>query len=117
MIDLVPAILFAAVLLFIVQKAEPHVARALSLAERRLAVEERRVDVERIATVKPPLTDDDPMPKDMVEWALNETSPWAQEDMIKRMRELYDRLHDWEKVRNVLMQESGDAFDSRSTFS
>lgn len=117
MIDVALAGAIIATVIFIWLRIEPRVDRTLSLSERKLKIEERRVEIEHIATVKPAIRDDDPMPQDMAEWAMNESTEWAQDDMLKRMRELYDRLHDWPKVRAALMHEEGTSDAARSTFS
>lgn len=88
----------------------PRIDRALGLSERRIAVE-------REATVRPALVDASPMPPDMKEWCLNESTKWAQEDKERRMYELHGKLHDWEKVRKAIMAEDDSAIaDARSTF-
>lgn len=104
----------AAVVLYIWNDAKPLLQRRLAVAEIRASIEQQRVDVERLASVKPAFADEDPMPGDFVQWAMQESSEWAREDKLARMRELYARLKDWEKVRRALMQEEDAAI--KSTF-
>lgn len=46
----------------------------------------------------------DPMPTDLFNMALTESEPWAREEMVKRMYELYNETHDWSKVRGMWYQ-------------
>ena len=39
------------------------------------------------------------VPEDLVALAMTHTEGWAQEDTIKAMRERYDQLRDWNRVR------------------
>lgn len=86
-----------AAVIYLYQRMEPRLDRALDIAAER-------VGVYRQATVKPAIQEE-PMPKDFVEWAMNESETWAQEAKLARMRELYDKFNDWEKVRQALMAE------------
>ena len=93
---------------------KPLLLRRVAIAELRASIENERVAVERLAITKPVLKDADPMPQEFIEWAMQEASEWAREDMLTRMRELYARLGDWKKVRTALMAE--DDANLRSTF-
>ena len=86
-----------AAVVYLYQRLEPRLDRALDIASEK-------VGVLRQAALKPALVEE-PMPKDFVEWAMNESESWAQEQKLARMRELYDKFHDWEKVRTALMAE------------
>lgn len=114
MISLVIAVLVIAAVLHIWNDARPLVQRRIAIAELSASTEQQRVENERLAIIKPPMKDDDPMPQDFVQWAMQESSEWAREDKLTRMRELYARLHDWEKVRRALMSEEDAAI--KSTF-
>jgi hypothetical protein len=74
-------------------------------AARADKLERDKLAVQREALVRPAITDRDPMPKDLLQWALSENAIWAQEDFKKRARELYADLGDWDKVRTVLGSE------------
>jgi hypothetical protein len=39
------------------------------------------------------------VPEDLVALAMTHTEGWAQEDTLKAMRERYDQLRDWNRVR------------------
>jgi hypothetical protein len=39
------------------------------------------------------------VPADLVAVAMLESEAWAQEETLKAMRERYDTLHDWNRVR------------------
>ena len=41
------------------------------------------------------------VPEDLVALALTESEPWAQEEMLKAMREKYELYGDWNKVRSA----------------
>jgi hypothetical protein len=94
--------------------AKPLLLRRVAIAEKRASIEDERVAIERLALIKPVVKDEDPMPPEFVQWAMQEASEWAREDMLTRMRELYARLGDWQKVRSALMAE--DDANLRSTF-
>lgn len=111
MFELIASLVFAGVVLYLWRDARP-------LIERVLAISERRVQTERDAVILPTQLDEVPMPRDLVEWAMQEEMEWAQRDMLQTMRELYTKHGDWEKVRQAMMQIiAANATDSRSTFS
>lgn len=41
------------------------------------------------------------VPTDLVALALNEREEWAQEEMLRAMRERYETLKDWNMVRSA----------------
>lgn len=41
------------------------------------------------------------VPEDLVALALTESESWAQEEMLKAMREKYELYGDWNKVRSA----------------
>jgi hypothetical protein len=41
------------------------------------------------------------VPQDLVALALNERELWAQEEMLRAMRERYETLKDWNMVRSA----------------
>lgn len=51
----------------------------------------------RVATAK--TTTEITVPQDLIALALNERELWAQEEMIRAMRERYETLNDWNLVR------------------
>jgi hypothetical protein len=121
MVALSVTLLIVGVVLYIWLDAKPLVQRRVAVAElhaeteqERVLIEGKRVEVERQAALKPPVRDDDPMPQEFVEWAMQESSEWAREDKLARMRELYQRLQSWPKVRTALMAE--DNANIKSTF-
>jgi hypothetical protein len=95
-------------LVYIWREAKP-------LIVRKLVISETRAESERLAIVRPSVKDDDPMPQDMIDWAMSENSDWARDDKIARMRELYVKLGNWEKVRRAMMAE--EEVSLKSTFS
>ena len=105
MIALTSVALLCFTVLFIWRSAQPLLQKKLAQDAERIALERVRVENEKLSLLKPAITDDDPMPQDMIEWAMQETFDWARDDKIARMRELYGKLHDWKKVRSVLMAE------------
>lgn len=107
MYGLVSTAIIVGCALYLFHKLEPLISRALSIAEQN--AETRRQDV-----LKPLQLQEEPMPRDFVEWAMNESTEWAREDKLTRMRELYGRLKNWEKVRMALMHEEEVAV--KSTF-
>lgn len=111
MYALLSSLVFAAVVAFLWWRMEPRI-------DRLLAIGERRVQVQRDAVMLPVPEDEVPMPRDLVEWAMQEEMEWAQRDMLMTMRELYAKHKDWEKVRQAMMQIiAANAGDTRSTFS
>lgn len=114
MIALLIALLVVALVLRLWTDILPLLQKAVLIAERTASLEVARVEIERLAATKPAISDEDPMPREFVEWAMQESSEWAREDKLARMRELYARLHDWPKVRNALMAE--DDANIKSTF-
>lgn len=102
------------VVVFIWLEAKPLLKRRLIVTERLADLEIQRVDNERLALLKPSVRDADPMPQDMIEWAMQESFDWAREDKLARMNELYGKLKNWGKVRNALMAEEDTSL--KSTF-
>lgn len=49
--------------------------------------------------VSPP---SDPMPVDLLNFALQESEDWARLGMIRSMQDMYDTCHDWNVVRAAL---------------
>ena len=41
------------------------------------------------------------LPEDLVALAMNEKESWAQEEVVRAMRERYDTLKDWNLVRTA----------------
>ena len=41
------------------------------------------------------------VPEDLIAVAMQYPDAWAQEDMVKAIREKYDTLHDWNAVRSA----------------
>ena len=41
------------------------------------------------------------VPEDLVALALTESEPWAQEEMLKAMKEKYELHGDWNRVRSA----------------
>lgn len=41
------------------------------------------------------------VPDDLVALAMAQSEPWAQEDMVKAMRERYEQYGDWDRVRSA----------------
>lgn len=101
MYGLLSTVLIVGSVLLLFWRLEPLISRALSIAEKR-------ADIYRAEVLKP-TREVLPMPRDFVEWAMNESSEWAREDKLQRMRELHDKLGDWEKVRVALMHEEETA--------
>jgi hypothetical protein len=121
MIPVVVTLLIVGAVLWVWHDARPLLQRRVVIAEvrastegERVAIDRERVAVERLAALKPAVTDEDPMPQEFVDWAMQESSDWAREDKLARMRELYARLKDWNKVRVALMAE--DNAPIKSTF-
>ena len=56
----------------------------------------------RATPVLPPVKRD-PMPSDLVLLAQRESEPWAREQTLAALSDQYDRLQDWDRVREVLV--------------
>lgn len=69
-----------------------HASRAADrdVRSREIAIQER-VHRETI--------DDEPMPPDLFALSQRESEPWAQDDMLKTMRDIYRETRDWNVVR------------------
>lgn len=106
MVALGVSIVLAATALYLWHQAKPLLQKRLDLMNAALEI--------AMNPVVPPIRDDDPMPQEFVEWAMQESSEWAREDKLVRMKELYNRLQSWPKVRNALMAE--DELSLKSTF-
>lgn len=111
---MIPTLVVCAVVLLIWLEAKPLLQRRLAVTEKLASLEAQRVENERLAIVKPAAKDEDPMPQDMIDWAMAESFDWARDGKLARMRELYGNFHDWEKVRHAMMAEEDAAY--RSTF-
>lgn len=98
MYGLVSTALIVLCVLYVFMRSEPLISRALAIAERR-------AETYRSAILKPGIEDEEPMPRDFIDWAMNESTEWAKDAMLARMRELYSKFHDWEKVRIALANE------------
>ena len=48
-----------------------------------------------------PITNAD-IPEDLVAVAMNENELWAQEEVLRVIRERYDAYHDWNRVRSAM---------------
>jgi hypothetical protein len=42
------------------------------------------------------------VPEDLVAFAMQEREAWAQEEVLRAVRERYEELHDWNKVRSAV---------------
>jgi hypothetical protein len=100
MFTFLSVLVIAGTAIYIWSRVEPRLDRVLELRAKEI--------------LKPMLEDEEPLPAGFVEWAQNESTEWARDDKLKRMRELYGRLKNWDKVRTVLMAEEEEAL--RSTF-
>jgi len=52
--------------------------------------------------VAPPPADGIVIPEDLVALAMSHRESWAQEDMLRVIREQYDDLKDWNRVRATM---------------
>jgi hypothetical protein len=57
--------------------------------------------VPKVPVAQPVEAYDDTVPEDLVALALQYPESWAQEDMMKVIREKYDTLRDWNLVRSA----------------
>jgi hypothetical protein len=59
--------------------------------------------VERFAPQPDEMAQDDDVeiPEDLVALAMTHSEGWAQEDTIKAIRERYEQLRDWNRVRSA----------------
>ena len=73
--------------------------RALSVLERRVALEER--EIERKSK---PLEIMEPVPQDIQEYINMQSEKWAREDLSKLASELYTEERSWDKVRSRLVE-------------
>ena len=48
------------------------------------------------------LTEEVEVPDDLVAYAMQEREAWAQEEVLRAVRERYEELHDWNKVRSAV---------------
>lgn len=48
-----------------------------------------------------PLLLDVDIPEDLMALAMTYSEPWAQEDTLKAIRERYEQLQDWNRVRSA----------------
>lgn len=72
---------------------------ALVVAVYRVAAAWERVSGPVSAEI--PAPDGVVVPEDLVAVALTESEPWAQEEMLKAMRERYEVYGDWNRVRSA----------------
>ena len=42
------------------------------------------------------------VPEDLLALAMQEAEPWAQEDVLRTIRERYELYHDWNRVRAAM---------------
>lgn len=68
---------------------------------RLSAVVERFAPV-RPAAVTPPVEPSVEIPDDLVALAMQERESWAQEETLRAIRERYEDLKDWNKVRSAV---------------
>lgn len=54
--------------------------------------------VAKLKAIDPPAT----VPEDLVALALQENEPWAQEEVMRAVRERYEDLGDWNAVRSAM---------------
>jgi hypothetical protein len=54
--------------------------------------------VAKLKAIEPPAT----VPEDLVALALQENEPWAQEEVMRAVRERYEDLGDWNAVRSAM---------------
>lgn len=106
MITLAVSLVWIVAIALLWREAKPLLQRRLDLLNMALEVS--------MNPAVPAIKDNDPMPQEFVEWAMQESSEWAREDKLTKMRELYQRLKSWPKVRNALMAE--DELSLKSTF-
>ena len=58
----------------------------------------------RAAEPTPATKPADPIPSDLVMTAMNWTDPWAREQALKAMSDLYEQTGSWDSVRHVYSQ-------------
>ena len=75
-------------------------AVAVYALHRLSAVLERFAPVrpEDLAPIPEPLVD---IPEDLVAVAMQERESWAQEEVLRAVRERYEELRDWNRVRSA----------------
>jgi hypothetical protein len=62
-----------------------------------------RYAIDRFAPAKAGVTANDvAIPADLIGLALMESETWAQEDVMRVIRERYDKLRDWNAVRHAM---------------
>lgn len=83
--DLAPHLVWAGVVLYLGYRAEK-----LAEAHRREADATNGI---------PPLIE---VPEDLVALANQEREAWAQEEVLRAVRERYEELRDWNKVRSAV---------------
>lgn len=71
----------------------------LVVAVDRLASAWERISLPASSEISAP--DGVVVPEDLVAVALTESEPWAQEEMLKAMREKYKVYGDWNRVRSA----------------
>lgn len=74
-------------------------AGALMFAAHRLAVAWERVAALQMPTPPPPAPQVVEIPEDLVAVAMQETEAWAQEEVVRAIREKYELFADWNRVR------------------
>ena len=97
---LVLSVLILAALTGLLAKgAAPFLGRALSLFERRIALEEQKAN-RPVAT--PPKIESPPIA--LLDRALQHSEPWAREQTVQAMYEAYENSgRDWTKVTNLFL--------------
>lgn len=78
------------------QMADERRTERLRLKERDIALRERI----HAPSVEPP-----PMPQGLLDWSLTWGDGWAQDDALKRARELYHELGDWDAVFRAVQKQ------------
>jgi len=49
-----------------------------------------------------PLVEETAIPEDLMALAMSQTEAWAQEDLLRVVREKYEDLRDWNRVRAAM---------------
>lgn len=82
-----------------VRKAGPALA---SMADRVVCAIEVKAEASK---PNPPLPDEAPMPQHLIAEVSRISEPWAREDALKRLRELYELTKDWDRVTPLFSAE------------
>lgn len=96
---LLTSLVICGTVVFLAQGARVYLDRSLAIFERHADLKEQ--DIKRPSPVQA-----EPPPKDLVAFALQEATPWAQEDALKRLTELAAQCNnDWGMVRQLYLTE------------